>query len=210
MLRLACYVVFTALLLGNGSPSFADEAAPTTDPSTAVHEFSDQLQSLKKSFDELSKTIETDTKTLDSKTDIKAAEDQIATLKASVSTLLAQVADNGSVAQFGMNALSRAQAKIKSIESDPTLPTETRDYFITRWRGIETDTRTALEELQKARREFLDLLNRLQNNQHILEEMQQIGVAEKAIDTIHQLTDQIRNATRQLKSLIGEIKAPQS
>ena len=59
-----------------------------------------------------------------------------------------------------------------------------------------------------ARKEFADLLRTLQANEDFVDELVQIRQAQKALEVIQRLTQDIREANDQLKRLIGGIKPP--
>ena len=62
--------------------------------------------------------------------------------------------------------------------------------------------------MRAARKEFADLLRTLQANEDFVDELVQIRQAQKALEVIQRLTQDIRQANDQLKRLIGGIKPP--
>ena len=62
--------------------------------------------------------------------------------------------------------------------------------------------------LEGARKEFSDLLRKLQTNEDFIDELLQIREHQRAIDVIHTLTGGIRDASEKLKNLLGAIRTP--
>ena len=54
----------------------------------------------------------------------------------------------------------------------------------------------------------MELLRTLQSNEDFIDELMQIRQAQKALEVIQRLTKDIREASDQLKRLIGGIKPP--
>ncbi len=181
-------------------------AAP--DAITPVEEFSRQIDQLKKTFTDLSKKIDDGTKSIDGLTDIERARKEIADLRAAVSTLLGAVADNGDVARLGVKARERAEEKLKAFERDTRFKPTEKDFLIAQWRKLKDETERAMVELGGARKDFAELLRTLQTNEDFIDELVQIRQAQKAIEVIRHLTKEIRDASDQLKKLIGGIKPP--
>jgi hypothetical protein len=73
---------------------------------------------------------------------------------------------------------------------------------------MRATTERATDELATARREFVELLRTLQSNEDFVDELIQIRQAQKALEVIRRLTQDIRDASDQLKKLIGGIKPP--
>ena len=184
------------------------ERNTSSDAITPVEEFSRQIDQLKKTFTDLSKKIDDGTKSIDGLTDIEKARQEIADLRAAVSTLLGAVADNGDVARLGIKARERADEKLKGFERDTRFKPTEKDFLVAQWHKLRDDTERAMTELGGARRDFAELLRTLQTNEDFIEELVQIRQAQKAIEVIRQLTKDIRDASDQLKKLIGGIKPP--
>jgi DNA repair exonuclease SbcCD ATPase subunit len=190
-------------------PVFAQaERNTSSDAITPVEEFSRQIDQLKKTFTDLSKKIDDGTKSIDGLTDIEKARQEIADLRVAVSTLLGAVADNGDVARLGIKARERAEEKLKAFERDTRFKPAEKDFLVGQWHKLRDDTERAMTELGGARRDFAELLRTLQTNEDFIEELVQIRQAQKAIEVIRQLTKDIRDASDQLKKLIGGIKPP--
>src|SRR5262249_33451197 len=85
---------------------------------------------------------------------------------------------------------------------------EDRQFLIDRWRELRTATESAIREFEGARREFAELLRKLQTNEDFIDELLQIREHQRALDVIHTLTDGIRDASEKLKKLLGAIKPP--
>jgi DNA repair exonuclease SbcCD ATPase subunit len=193
---------FARPVLAQGERSAAGDAI------TPVEEFSRQIEQLKKTFTDLNKKIDDGTKSIDGLTDIEKARKEIEGLRAAVSILLGAVADNGDVAQLGAKARERAYEKLKALERDTRFKPAEKDFLVDQWRTLRDETERAITELGGARKQFAELLRTLQTNEDFIDELVQIRQAKKAIEVIRQLTKDIRDASDQLKALIGAIKPP--
>ena len=190
-------------------PVLAQSAQSTApDAATADDEFSRQLNELKKTFGDLSKKFEDSAKSIDRLNSAEAARQEIEELRAHVGTLLGAVADNGTVSSLGTKALARADEKLKSLEQETRYKPEDKQFLIERWRELKAATESAIKELEGARRDFADLLRKLQTSEDFIDELLQIREHQRALDVIHQLTDGIRDASDKLKKLLGTIKTP--
>jgi DNA repair exonuclease SbcCD ATPase subunit len=125
-----------------------------------------------------------------------------------VGRLLGAVADNGAVWTLGGKALRHADEKLKALESETRYKEEDRQFLIERWRELKIATEDAIKELEGARKEFADLLRKLQTNEDFIDELLQIQEHQRAIEVIHSLTDGIRDASDKLKKLLTAIKTP--
>jgi DNA repair exonuclease SbcCD ATPase subunit len=175
---------------------------------TADDEFSRQLAELKKTFADLSKKFEDSAQSIDR---LKSAEDarkEIEELRDHVGKLLGAVADNGTVWGLGAKALSRAEEKLKSLERETRFKPEDRQFLIERWRELRTATEIAIRELESARKDFAELLRKLQTSEDFIDELLQIREHQRALEVIHQLSEGIRDASEKLKKLLGTIKTP--
>jgi DNA repair exonuclease SbcCD ATPase subunit len=192
-----------------GHPVHAQtERSTGTDAITPVEEFSRQIEQLKKTFGDLNQKIDDSAKSIDRSADVERARKEIEGLRAVVSTLLSAVADNGEIAQIGAKAHDRTQQKLKALEQDTRFKASEKDFLVDQWRKLNDETEQAITELSGARKEFTELLRTLQTNEDFIDELVQIRQAKKAIEVIRQLTKDIRDASDQLKKLIGGIKPP--
>jgi len=206
--------LFLLLIAGTPRPVLAQgergtapqSAAP--DATTADDEFTRQLNELKKTFSDLSKKFDDSAKNIDRLNNAEAARKEIEELRAQVGELLGAVADNGIVWGLGAKALARAEQKLKSLEAETRYKPEDRQFLIERWRELKSATEGAIRELEGARKEFADLLRKLQTSEDFIDELLQIREHQRALDVIHQLTDGIRDASDKLKKLLGTIKTP--
>ena len=199
------------LLIVIGAPCVAlaqSERAATGEPRTADEEFSRQLSELKKTFADLSKKFEDSAQTIDRLNSAEAARHEIEELRNHVGQLLGAVADNGTVWSLGAKALSRAEAKLKSLEQETRYKQEDRQFLLERWRELKVATEGAIKELEGARKDFAELLRKLQTSEDFIDELLQIQEHQRALDVIHKLTDGIRDASDKLKKLLGAIKTP--
>jgi DNA repair exonuclease SbcCD ATPase subunit len=197
-----------ALVLWTTSTASAQNPPVTPDAITPVEEFSRQLEQFKKSIPQLNKRIEDSTAAVDRWTDVERARKEIEELRALVGSALGAVSDNGAVSQLGARALAHARDKLKTLEQDTRFRPEERQFLMDQWRRLRADTERATEELSAARREFAELLRTLQANEDFVDELVQIRQAQKALEVIQRLTQDIRQANDELKRLIGGIKSP--
>ncbi|MFL6798400.1 MAG: hypothetical protein ACJ8F3_13400 [Xanthobacteraceae bacterium] len=203
--------IAAVLLLAMAAPQWAlaqSDRSPATESATPSDEFTRQLDELKKTFAELSKKFEDSAKSIDRMSSADAARKEIEELRDHVGTLLGAVADNGTVASLGQKALSHAEAKLKSLELETRYKPEDRQFLIERWRELKGATETAIRELDSARKDFTELLRRLQTSEDFIDELLQIREHQRALEVIHQLTDGIRDASDKLKKFLGTIKTP--
>ncbi|SRR6266508_1021246 len=181
-------------------------AAP--DVQMADDEFSRQLNELKKTFTDLSKRIDDSAQTMGRTQNAEAARKEIEELRAHVGALLGAVADNGTVWNLGAKALRRAEDKLKALDQETRYKPEEKQFLIQRWRELKIATEGAIGELEKARKDFAELLRTLQTNEDFIDELLQVREHEKALEVIHRLTDGIRDASDKLKKLLTTIKPP--
>jgi DNA repair exonuclease SbcCD ATPase subunit len=175
---------------------------------TADDEFSRQLAELKKTFADLSKKFEDSAQNIDRLKSADDARKEIEELRDHVGKLLGAVADNGTVWGLGAKALSRAEDKLKSLERETRFKPEDKQFLIERWRELKGTTESAIRELEGARKDFAELLRRLQTSEDFIDELLQIREHQRALEVIHQLTEGIRDASDKLKKLLGAIKTP--
>lgn len=185
-----------------------DNRAQTPDAITPVEEFSRQLEQFKKSIPNLNQRIEESTASVDRWTNVERARKEIEELRALVGAALGAVSDNGTVAQLGAKALAHARDKLATLERDQRFRPEERQFLMDQWRKLRSDTERASEELGAARQEFANLLRTLQANEDFIDELVQLRQAQKALEVIQRLTHEIREASDQLKKLIGGIRPP--
>jgi len=190
------------------SVAWAQTSSQTPDAVSPVEEFSRQLEQFKSSIPNLSKRIEESTAAVDRWTDVDRARQEIVELRALVGNALGAVSDNGTVAQLGAKALAHARDKLVALEHDQRFRPEERQFLTDQWRRLRSETERATEELGAARREFTELLRTLQANEDFIDELVQLRQAQKALEVIQRLTQDIRDASDQLKKLIGGIRPP--
>lgn len=198
-----------ALAAAGTGPVFA-QAAQNAAPElrTADDEFSRQLGELKKTFGDLGKKFEESAQSIDRLESAEAARKEIEDLREHVSRLLAAVADNGTVWSLGVKALSHAEGKLKSLDQETRYKQEDKQFLIERWRELKGATESAIRELEGARKDFAELLRKLQTSEDFIDELLQIREHQRALEVIHSLTDGIRDASDKLKKLLGAIKTP--
>ena len=203
----AAAFLIAAVLAMPASGAFA-QAAAQPDAVTPVEEFSKQLDAFKKSIPELNKKIEDSAVAADRWTDVNKARKEIEELRAIVGAALGAVSDNGAVSQLGTQALGHARAKLRALEQETRFKPEEKQFLLEQWRKLREETERATEELANPRKEFAELLRTLQSNEDFIDELMQIRQAQKALEVIQRLTKDIREASDQLKKLIGAIKPP--
>ena len=189
-------------------PTERSQAVEGADQRTGDDEFSRQLSELKKTFADLSKKIDDGAQSMGRLKDAESARKEIEELRAHVATLLGAVADNGTVFELGNKALKRADDKLKALEQETRYKPEDRQYLIERWRELKTGTEGAIRDLERARKDFADLLRTLQTNEDFIDELLQVREHEKALEVIHKLTDGIKDASDKLKKLLTTLKSP--
>lgn len=173
-----------------------------------VENFSRQVEEFKKSYPELNKKIEESARSIDGVTDVEKARKEIEELRSAVAGMLGAVSDNGPVSQLGAKALAHARSKIKEIEQGTRFKQDEKDFLLDQWRRLIGETERANDDLDNARKEFAELLRTLQTREDFVDELMQIRRATEALDVIHRLTRDIRDAADKLKTLIGGIKPP--
>ncbi len=207
----AAVVAFSGFAYGDetgaaGAPAASGNIGSA--PASPVDEFSQQLEDFQKSVPDLTKKIQDGAGAIDAATDIDKARAEIDSLRQDVSTLLGAVSDNGPIAQLGGKALDHIHDKLRTLAQDGRFKPEERQYPLDQWQRLQTQTENATKELQDARAQFAGLLQSLQSNEDFIGELVEIRQAEKALDVIRGLTQDIRNASTQLNKLIGGIKPP--
>jgi DNA repair exonuclease SbcCD ATPase subunit len=205
---LALALLFATATTGVKSARAEPEQSVAAEPRTADDEFSKQLSELKRTFAELSKKFEDSAKTIDHLSSAEGARKEIEELREHVSKLLEAVADNGTVWTLGTKALKRAEEKLRSLEAETRFKPEDRQFLIERWRELKAATEAAIKELDGARKDFAELLRKLQTNEDFIDELLQIREHRRALEVIHALSDGIRDASDKLKKLLGSIKTP--
>jgi len=178
------------------------------DAYTPVEEFSRQLDEFKRTIPELNKKMEESAASVDRWTDVDKARKEIEELRALVGAALGAVSDNGVVSQLGSKALTHAREKMRVLEQETRFKPEEKQFLMEQWRKLRDETEHATNELGQARKEFSELLRTLQSNEDFIEELIQIRQAAKALEVIRRMTKDIRDASDQLKRLIGGIKPP--
>jgi chromosome segregation ATPase len=176
--------------------------------SSPVEQFSRQLEDFQKSVPDLNRSIQESTGAIDSVTDIDKARADIDKLREQVTTLLGAVSDNGPVSQLGIKALDHIRAKLKTLTQEQRFRPEERQFLVDQWQRLQSQTEDATKELDDARAQFASLLQVLQSNEDFIDELVEVRQAEKALDVIRRLTQNIRDAANQLNKLIGSIKPP--
>jgi DNA repair exonuclease SbcCD ATPase subunit len=204
----AALLLFVFQIAPTGPVLAQAEHSAAPDTRMADDEFSRQLNELKKTFADLSKKIEDSAQSIGRSNNAEAARKEIEELRAHVGALLGAVADNGAVWNLGAKALRRAEDKLKALEQETRYKQEEKQFLIQRWRELKIATEGAIGELEKARKDFAELLRTLQTNEDFIDELLQVREHEKALEVIHRLTDGIRDASDKLKKLLTTIKSP--
>ncbi len=197
-----------AIVLTAPLPALAQTERNAADVTTADDEFSRQLTELKKTFADLSRKFEDSAQNIDRLNSADAARKEIEELREHVGKLLGAVADNGTVWGLGARALSRADEKLKSLDRENRYKPDDRQFLIDRWRELKAATESAIRELESARKDFAELLRRLQTSEDFIDELLQIREHQRALEVIHKLSEGIRDASDKLKKLLGAVKTP--
>jgi len=185
-----------------------------TEPNTGaesfapVEEYARKVEDFTKNAPNLNKKIEDSSKRIDSLDDVSKARSEIEQLRGVVADLLGRVSDNGDLVRLGAKALDHSRRKLQALEQDTRFKPDETKFLIEQWRELIRQTERAAEDLDKARREFAELLGMLQTREDFIDELVQIKRAAEAIKVIRQLTSEIRDASEKLKELIGGIKPP--
>jgi DNA repair exonuclease SbcCD ATPase subunit len=206
------FVSLLALLFAFGEPRMAlaqqDQGAAASDAITPVEEYARQVDQLKKSYPELAKRIEQSAKAIDELTDVGKARQDIEELRGMVAEMLGTVTDNGVVSELGQKALAHAQSKLKQLQTESRFQPEERAFLIDLWGKIIVETERATNDLEGARKEFAELLRTLQTREDYVDELMQVRRAAEAIKVMRALTQEIRDASLKLKTLIGGLHPP--
>ena len=202
----ASLIVLAALsprtVLAQGGPNAGSDAF------VPVEEYARKVEEFKKTAPDLGKKIEDGTKLIESLDDVAKARSEIEQLRGTVADLLGRVADNGELGRLGAKALEHSRKKLQALEQDTRFKPEESKFLIDQWRELIRQTERAADDLDKARREFAELLRTLQTREDFIDELLQIKRAAEAIQVMRQLTGEIRDASEKLKALIGGIKPP--
>jgi DNA repair exonuclease SbcCD ATPase subunit len=202
----AALLTLAAPTAGTG-PAFAQsKGAP--DAVSPVEDFAKQVEEFKKSYPDLNRKIEESVKSIDSVTDIDKARKEIEELRSAVAGMLGAVSDNGAVSQLGAKALAHARSKVKELEQGGRFGPDDKGFLLDQWRRLISETERATDDLDGARKEFAELLRTLQTREDFIDELMQVRRATEALNVIRKLTQEIRDASGKLKSLIGGIKPP--
>jgi DNA repair exonuclease SbcCD ATPase subunit len=206
--RFAAALLAAMLALAANVACAQDVSTESSSAVSPVDEFSKQLEQFQKSVPDLNKKIQDGAATIDGTTDVAKARADIDALRDEVSALLGAVADNGPMSQLGAKALDHIHAKLKQLSQEQRFKPEERQYLIQQWQQLESQTEAADKDLDAARAQFVTLLQTLQQNEDFIGELLEIRQAEKALEVIRGLTQNIRDASSQLNKLIGSIKPP--
>src|SRR5262249_38776738 len=179
-----------------------------TDAFVPVEEYARKVEDFKKTAPNLGKKIEDGTKLIETLDDASKARSEIEQLRGVVADLLGRVSDNGDLGRLGAKALDHSRKKLQALEQDTRFKPEESKFLIDQWRELIRQTERAADDLDKARREFAELLRTLQTREDFIDELLQIKRAAEAIQVMRQLTSEIRDASEKLKALIGGIKPP--
>jgi chromosome segregation ATPase len=204
----AALLLFALGPLSNQAALAQAGASPPPQARAADDDFAKQLAELKKQFSELSKKIDESAQSMGKLGSAEAARKEIEELRGYVGALLGAVADNGAVWKLGADALKHADDKLKSLEQETRYRPEDRQFLIDRWRALKTATESSIRDLEKARKDFAELLRTLQTSEDFIDELLQVREHEKALEVIQKLTDGIRDASDKLKRLLSAIKQP--
>jgi DNA repair exonuclease SbcCD ATPase subunit len=204
------FVSVLALLFVFAAPriTLAQQDQGAADAITPVEEYARQVDQLKKSYPDLAKRIEDSARAIDELTDVGKARKDIEDLRGMVAEMLGTVTDNGVVSELGQKALNHARNKLKQLQSEARFQPEERAFLIDLWGKIIVETERATSDLEGARKEFAELLRTLQTREDYVDELMQVRRAADAIKVMRALTQEIRDASLKLKTLIGGLRPP--
>ena len=120
------------------------------------------------------------------------------------------VSDNGPVSQLGAKALDHVHAKLKALAQDNRFKPEERAFLTDQWRAPrDADRERDQEELKEdAQGAIRRAVEDAAGERGFHRRTGRIRQAQKALEVIHKLTHDIRDASAQLNKLIGGIKPP--
>src|SRR5205807_152827 len=78
-------------------------------------------------------------------------------------------------------ALSHAEAKLKSLGQETRYKQEDKQFLLERWRDLKVATEGAIRELESARKDFAELLRKLQTSEDFIDELLQIQEHQRAL-----------------------------
>jgi uncharacterized coiled-coil DUF342 family protein len=173
----------------------------------AVEEFGKRIDEFKKAGPPLKKKIEDVARLLDDTTpgekDLKSIEE----IRGIVSDFLGQLADNGKVWEFGIEAVNKARAELKAAEAGTGFTEAQQKKLIATWKELVTDTEKATRDLEDARMETLNELRLLQKQEDFTKSMVDAKKQMEVIASIRELTQGLRNFSRTVNDLIDQIPA---
>ena len=190
-------------LAAGGSPTAAPELR------TADDEFSRQLSELKKTFADLGKKIE------DSAADHRSPQQRRSGAQGNrgAAGSRRQAARRGRRQRHGLEPRRqgleprRGQAQVaRAGDALQAGRQAVPDRALAR--AQEPRPRARSGSSKSARKDFAELLRKLQTSEDFIDELLQIREHQRALDVIHKLTDGIRDASDKLKKLLGAIKTP--
>ena len=203
-------ILFLLVLVASLPRTAIAQTTRGADAVTPVEEFSQQLETLKKTFADLNKRIETSAKAIDLQTSAEGSRREVEELRNVVSTLLGAVADNGEISQLGAKALAHAHAKQKSLREETRYTPEQRDFLLREWEKLALETETATAELDNARTRFAKVLRTLQTNDDYVGELMEIRQGNEALKVIRDLAKEIHETSDMLNNFINTLSPPRS
>lgn len=175
-----------------------------------VDDFNGSVAEVKKSLESLSGRIEDSSKTIESLSTTTAARAELEKLQGLVADALGLVSDDSKVATLGQKVVDFAKAKQAQLEAETKFSKEERDFLLGEWRRIATDAVAANDKLQGARGEFAALLRTVQTRSDYIEELQALNNADRMLEVVRQLANDLRSATGVLKTFVRTITPPEA
>ena len=214
---LTAALIFSSMLsVPSSAQTGAAPQAPQSPPvetraePSPVDDFAHQVESLKKSLEGFNSGIEERAKTIGQLIDPGKLKSEMENLRGFVASALGSVSDDSKVAELGVQALKHAQSKLEQIAKDTRFTKDQKDFLLNEWNRIVADSTTAADDLDKARREFVQLLKVLQTREDFVDELLQVQKAREAVEIIRQISNDIRTASDSLRGVIRSLKPPGS
>lgn len=212
--------LFAACILATGalvSPALSQDnngkpAAPAGNTLPPIanpgDDFVKQFADLKKQLEALGQQIKKSAGEIETLTSPDAARKEIGTLQGLIANTLGLVTNNGDVAKLGKKVIDYARAKRKQFENDTKFSPEDRDYLKKEWLRVATQTEAAIAELSKARSKLTSMLKTVQARGDFIEELQALKNANKMLEVVKKLADELRSASASLQTFSKTVKPP--
>jgi hypothetical protein len=170
-----------------------------------VDDFKKQSEDVKKNLQSVLTKIDQSAKEIETLSNPETAKKQIEDLQEVIANALGAVADNGAAAQLGEKALKYARDKQRQLESETKFKPDERDLLVREWKRIGDETEQATADLTKERGDFARLLRMVQTRGDFITELQAINNAQRMLDVIRQLANDIKSASEAMKAYVHTV-----